>query len=85
MIAEIVLPAKNLPSRPFLAFLALMLSLNSTKIFTKTSASSDSSCFSWWKVSVQEGCVRLSLVSYLVDDNMVDFPIFVAFLLYILL
>ena len=29
--------------------------------------------------------LALSLVSYLVDDNMVDFPIFVAFLLYVLL
>ena len=29
--------------------------------------------------------LALSLVSYLVDDNMVDFPIFVAFLLHILL
>ena len=83
--------SKYLPSSPFFAFFASILSWNSTKILTCTSASSESSCFSCKCFFVR--CVNTTYlitetplvtaccIAYLVDDNVLHLPIFATLLL----
>ena len=73
-----------LPSSPFFAFFASILSWNSTKILTCTSASSESSCFSckcFFRQLCQYHLSRACCIPYLVDDNILHLPIFATLLL----